>query len=282
MSFADLEAGAVRAPRRARGPDATRALVFQITTAVASYRRLLNSLGTPKDTPALRDQLQKTSHNILQLAKDAKEKLRRAAEADKSADTSADKRVADMKLAKDFATTMEEYGKLQNLAIQREMAYKPVVPQTSQPNYTTGGIEARDKIPEQHALLAESKRQEVLQLDNEIVFNEAIIEEREQAIQDIQQQIGEVHEAFKDLATLVHIQGVTIGKFYIALYISCVVPVLPKEIDTNIENSAAATKEAKTEIAKASKTQKSNSSLLCILLVIFGVVLLIVIIVLAT
>ncbi|EEE57642.1 hypothetical protein OsJ_08067 [Oryza sativa Japonica Group] len=246
MSFADLEAGAVRAPRRARGPDATRALVFQITTAVASYRRLLNSLGTPKDTPALRDQLQKTSHNILQLAKDAKEKLRRAAEADKNADTSADKRVADMKLAKDFATTMEEYGKLQNLAIQREMAYKPVVPQTSQPNYTTGGIEARDsgKIPEQHALLAESKRQEVLQLDNEIVFNEAIIEEREQAIQDIQQQI--------------------------------------EEIDTNIENSAAATKEAKTELAKASKTQKSNSSLLCILLVIFGVVLLIVIIVLAT
>lgn len=38
-----------------------------------------------------------------------------------------------MKLAKDFAMTMEEYGKLQNLAIQREMAYKPVVPQTSQP-----------------------------------------------------------------------------------------------------------------------------------------------------
>ncbi|KAF0935492.1 hypothetical protein E2562_034275 [Oryza meyeriana var. granulata] len=266
MSFADLEVGAVRAPRKSRGPDATRALVFQITTAVASYRRLLNSLGTPKDTPALRDQLQKTSHNILQLAKDAKEKLRRAAEADKSADTSADKRVADMKLAKDFATTMEEYRKLQNLAIQREMAYKPVVPQTSQPKYTRGDrSQESGKMPEQHALLAESKRQEVLQLDNEIVFNEAIIEEREQAIQDIQQQIGEVHEAFKDLATLVHMQGVTI-----------------EEIDTNIENSAAATKEAKTEIAKASKTQKSNSSLLCILLVIFGVVLLIVMIVLAT
>ena len=56
-------------------------------------------------------------------------------------------------------------------------------------------------------------RQEVLQLDNEIVFNEAIIEEREQAIQEIQQQIGEVHEVFKDLATLVHAQGIIIGKF---------------------------------------------------------------------
>jgi len=60
MSFADLEAGALRAPvgRKARGgPNDARGLVFQITTAVASYRRLLNSLGTPKDTPTLRDQL---------------------------------------------------------------------------------------------------------------------------------------------------------------------------------------------------------------------------------
>ena len=44
----------------------------------------------------------------------------------------ADKRVADMKLAKDFGATMEEFRKLQNLAIQREMAYKPVVPQNAQ------------------------------------------------------------------------------------------------------------------------------------------------------
>ncbi|XP_044951977.1 syntaxin-22-like [Hordeum vulgare subsp. vulgare] len=266
MSFADLESGALQAPRRGRGADATRALVFQITTAVSSYRRLLNSLGTPKDTPTLRDQLQKTSHKVLQLAKDAKEKLTSTAEADKSTGTSADKRVADMKLAKDFAATMEEFRKLQNLAIQREMAYKPVVTQSAQPSYTTNdGRSDSDKMPEQRALLAEPNRLEVLQLDNEIVFNEAIIEEREQAILDIQQQIGEVHEAFKDLATLVHAQGGVI-----------------EEIDTNIDNSAAATNEAKKEIGKASKTQKSNSSLLCLLMVIFGVVLLIVIIVLAS
>lgn len=54
-------------------------------------------------------------------------------------------------------------------------------------------------------------RQEVLLLDNEISFNEAIIEEREQGIQEIQQQIGEVNEIFKDLAVLVHEQGTMIG-----------------------------------------------------------------------
>ncbi|RWW13991.1 hypothetical protein BHE74_00052257 [Ensete ventricosum] len=55
-------------------------------------------------------------------------------------------------------------------------------------------------------------RQEVVLLDNEIVFNEAIIEEREQGIQEIQQQIGEVNEIFKDLAVLVHDQGAVIGE----------------------------------------------------------------------
>jgi len=49
-------------------------------------------------------------------------------------------------------------------------------------------------------------------LDNEISFNEAIIEEREQGIKEIQEQIGEVNEIFKDLAVLVHEQSPMIGK----------------------------------------------------------------------
>ena len=55
-------------------------------------------------------------------------------------------------------------------------------------------------------------RQEIVPLDNEITFNEAIIEERDQGIKEIQQQISEVNEIFKDLADLVHEQGAMIGK----------------------------------------------------------------------
>ena len=55
-------------------------------------------------------------------------------------------------------------------------------------------------------------RQEILLLGNEISFNEAIIDEREQGIRDIQDQIGQANEIFKDLAVLVHEQGVVIGK----------------------------------------------------------------------
>ena len=37
----------------------------------------------------------------------------------------------------------------------------------------------------------------MLRIDNELVFNEAIIEEREQAINEISGQIGEVHQIFQ-------------------------------------------------------------------------------------
>lgn len=58
----------------------------------------------------------------------------------------------------------------------------------------------------------EKFRQELVLLDNEIAFNESIIDEREQGIRDIQEQIGEANEIFKDLAVLVHDQGLLIGK----------------------------------------------------------------------
>jgi len=161
---------------------------------------------------------------------------------------------------------LKEFQKAQRLEAERETTYNPFVPQAVLPSsYTASELDlSTEKNSEQLALLVESRRQEVLLLDNEIVFNEAMIEEREQGIQEIQQQIGEVNEIFKDLAVLVHEQGAMID-----------------DIGSNIEGSHAATAQGTSQLVKAAKTQRSNSSLTCLLLVIFGIVLLIVIIVLA-
>ncbi|KAI9125194.1 hypothetical protein K1719_003810 [Acacia pycnantha] len=270
MSFQDIEAGRPFAPRRdlINGKqDPTQAVasgVFQINTAVSTFQRLVNTLGTPKDTPELREKLHKTRLHIGQLVKDTSAKLKQASEIDHG-EVNASKKIADAKLAKDFQAVLKEFQKAQRLAAERETAYTPFVPQAVLPSsYTASEIDASDKSQEQRALLVESRRQEVLMLDNEIVFNEAIIEEREQGIQEIQQQIGEVNEIFKDLAVLVHEQGTMID-----------------DIGSNVENSHAATAQAKSQLVKAAKTQRSNSSLTCLLLVIFGIVLLIVIIILA-
>nr|ARQ31701.1 vacuolar SNARE SYP22 [Petunia x hybrida] len=257
MSFQDLESGrSLGSARRGYGngkQDPTQAVasgIFQINTAVSTFQRLVNTLGTPKDTPELRDKLHKTRLHIGQLVKDTSAKLKQASEIDHRVEVSASKKITDAKLAKDFQAVLKEFQKAQRLAAERETAYTPFIPQAVLPSsYTDGELDTTsDKGPEQRALLVESRRQEVLLLDNEISFNEAIIEEREQGIQEVQQQIGEVNEIFKDLAVLVHEQGTMID-----------------DIGSNIENSHASTAQGRSQLAKAAKTQRSNSSLTCLL-----------------
>ncbi|XP_057773706.1 syntaxin-22-like isoform X2 [Salvia miltiorrhiza] len=272
MSFQDLEAGRGNGLRRGYvngKQDPTQAVasgIFQINTAVSSFQRLVNTLGTPKDTPELREKLRKTRLHIGQLVKDTSDKLKQASEIDHHVEVSASKKITDAKLAKDFQAVLKEFQKAQRLAAERETAYTPFISQAVLPSsYSASDVDIRaDKTPEQRSQLLESRRQEVVLLDNEIAFNEAIIEEREQGIEEIQQQIGEVNEIFKDLAVLVHEQGTMID-----------------DIGSHIEGAHAATGQGKSQLLKAAKMQKSNSSLTCLLLVIFGIVLLIVVIVLA-
>lgn len=266
MSFRDLEAGRPRPQLRQLPEDPSQAVasgIFQINTAVASFSRLVNSLGTPKDTLELRDKLRKARLHIGQLVKDTSAKLKQASESDQLLEVSAAKKIADAKLAKDFQWVLKEFQRAQRLAAERETTYAPFVPkEVLSSSYDAHDLDISSSgTPEQQALLLESKRQEVVILD-EIVFNEAIIEEREQGIQEIQQQISEVNEIFKDLAVLVHDQGAMID-----------------DISSNIERSHGSTTEANSQLLKASKSQKSSSSLTCLLLLIFGIILIIVIIV---
>ncbi|GJV76815.1 syntaxin-22-like protein [Tanacetum coccineum] len=242
---------------RVCGKDPTQAIasgIFQINTSVATFQRLVNSLGTPKDTPDLRDKLHKTRLHIGQLVKDTSDKLKQLSEIDHRTEVSASKKITDAKLAKDFQAVLNEFQKAQRLSVERETAYSPAIPQAihSSRNEASELDASSGTSPEQHALLVQSRRQslyrspkqEVLLLDNEVSFNEAIIEERDQGIQEIQNQIGEVNEVFKDLAVLVHEQGTMID-----------------DIGSSIENSNAATAQGKSHLVKASKTQKSNSSM---------------------
>ncbi|KAM3682733.1 hypothetical protein ACB098_12G095300 [Castanea mollissima] len=253
MSFQDLEAGRPLRQQRQRQQqllqDPSQALaagIFQINTAVSSFSRLVNSLGTPKDTLELRDKLRKSRLHIGQLVKDTSAKLKQASEADQHLEVSPAKKIADAKLAKDFQSVLKEFQKAQRLAAERETTYAPFVPKEILPSsYDAHELEiSSSRTSEQQVLLLESKRQDVVLWDNEIVFNEAIIEEREQGIKEIQHQISEVNEIFKDLAVLVHEQGVMID-----------------DISSNIESSHTATTEASSQLQKASKSQKSSSSL---------------------
>ncbi|KAI8546899.1 hypothetical protein RHMOL_Rhmol07G0155200 [Rhododendron molle] len=163
MSFQDLEAGRPMSSRRDPTLDASQAVasgIFQINTAVSTFQRLVNTLGTPKDTPDLREKLHKTRLHIGQVVKDTSAKLKQASETDHRTEVSASKKITDAKLAKDFQAVLKEFQKAQRLAAERETAYAPLVPQAVLPSsYTASEIAiSSDKSPEQRALLVEPRR----------------------------------------------------------------------------------------------------------------------------
>ncbi|CAN6464480.1 unnamed protein product [Victoria cruziana] len=266
MSFEDLERERQSGRRRDVGEASQNASqgvaagIFQINTAVSSFKRLVDAIGTSRDTPDHRQKLHNTRQRIGQLVKDASAKLKALTEDDHRLDASASKKIEHAKLARDFQTVLKDYQKVQQLAAERETAYKPSLPPSA--SASSSGFDELNTtsldLTAEKQLWRDQKRQEILLLDNEVAFNEAIIDEREQGIKDIEEQIGQVNDIFKDLAVLVHEQGVIID-----------------DIDSNIESSYSATVQAKTQVVKAAKSVKSRSSWSCWLLVVFIVVIIV-------
>ncbi|KAI9084047.1 hypothetical protein K1719_034043 [Acacia pycnantha] len=263
MSFQDLQGAKRPASRTQSPPQAVAAGIFQINTGVATFRRLVDAIGTVKDTVGHRHKLHETRQRILQLVKDTSAKLKALSESDLAADADADsgKKIEDAKLARDFQTTLQEFQRVQQLASERESTYLPAAPASSLPASSGSVGESTDIGQESQPLIREQKRQEILLLDSDIAFNEAMIEERELGIKEVEVQIGQVNEIFKDLAVLVHEQGVVID-----------------DIQSNIDASAGSTTQATTQLAKASKNMKSKSSWCWWVLIILVIVVVVVLI----
>ncbi|KAL9164236.1 hypothetical protein ABFS82_06G092200 [Erythranthe guttata] len=237
MSFQDLESG--RRPmciHQIDHRDPSRPVaagVFKINTAVSAYKRLVSTIGTPKDTPELRRKLRKTRLEIGQTVNETSAALDLLRETDKSPRVDARKKIGHAKLTKDYEAVLKEFEKAQVLEAERDTnfaAHPPLVTNiTLQPGNTAGetGIKISLNGNSTSLFIDSNRSQAVIQLENEINLNEAIIEEREEGIREVQQQIDEVNEIFRDLALLVREQGALID-----------------DVSLNIERSDAATTKA--------------------------------------
>jgi syntaxin 7 len=127
-----------------------------------------------------------------------------------------------------------EFQGAQKLAQSREKSFTTSVVQSFPLPPPT--IANRLENKEEEAALLQQTHQVLLQVENEALYNEAVTEEREQGIQEIQHQIGEVSEIFKDLAQIVANQGYMIDS-----------------IESHIESSQSATIQANLHLTKAAK-----------------------------
>ncbi|KAF6143594.1 hypothetical protein GIB67_012393 [Kingdonia uniflora] len=246
MNFEDLQNEGNSSLRRNQSQTPSQAVasgIFQINTAVAGFRRLVDAVGTSKDTSQHRQKLHSMRQRIGQLVKETSVKLKALSDSARVTGVNPNKKIEDAKLARDFQATLQDFQKVQQLAAERESAYAPISHSPLPTSSNSDEQQGLDPDQERRFFLGKQMRQEVLLLGNEIVYNEAIIEEREQGIKDIQEEIGQSNEIFRDLAVLVHGQGVVID-----------------DISSNMESSYTATTQAKTQLSKADKSVKSRSS----------------------
>eukprot|EP00192_Tetraselmis_astigmatica_P021131 CAMPEP_0117681430 /NCGR_PEP_ID=MMETSP0804-20121206/18979_1 /TAXON_ID=1074897 /ORGANISM="Tetraselmis astigmatica, Strain CCMP880" /LENGTH=276 /DNA_ID=CAMNT_0005491189 /DNA_START=280 /DNA_END=1106 /DNA_ORIENTATION=- len=222
--------------------------VFQMSTSLTNLRRVVDMLGGPKDTVELRTRASEVKEKIAHLAKGVTASLHKLQSREAASSIPGDPKVAVAKLASDFEGILKEFQRVQKLLADRGTRSRPKDSHSSAyaPQEASSASVSLEQQEEQALIAREQNKQEMLQLDNMIDYNQALIEERDEGIAEIQQQIGEVNEMFQDLAVLVNDQGAQL-----------------LDIESNVFTTAQHTADARDQLIKAQRSQKRSRRCWC-------------------
>ena len=202
--------------------------------------KLTDNLGTKKDTKSTRKNLHDLIESNTQVIKTVNDSLKSHTKIAKKCG----RKIEHQKVMKDLQNIAAEFQKVQITA--REKMRQCIVVEKVQILEDENVIEnANESSP-----LLDLKSLE--ELDNEILFNETIIEEREHEIIHISEGIQELNGIFMDLARIVGDQGGMIDN-----------------IEQNVENGLMNVQGANNELTKAQNHQKRSRKLLCYILLFF-------------
>ncbi|KAJ6479277.1 t-SNARE [Mycena vitilis] len=207
MSFQDIEAGL--APRslspQSREESAFLELqsslslqVFKINSNVQGIRRLVQQLGTAKDSAALRKSLHDLTETTRAMAKRGSDDLKQLAVLQMGLPK---QKTAMQKTSNDLETALVEFQRAQQSSVERQRTVVEGVRMAVDDN--------TDPPPEYEAASVQHQAQ-ILQEQlspHELAYQESLIQEREQEIREIETGIHELAEIFQDLGTLVNQQG---------------------------------------------------------------------------
>ncbi|KAF9046380.1 t-SNARE [Panaeolus papilionaceus] len=270
MSFQDIEAGRAHPARTAtltasqsREDNSFQSLqsslslqVFKMNANVQGILKLVDQLGTPKDSAPLRKSLHDLTESTRAMAKRASEDLKQLSTLQASLPQH---KTAFQKTSHDLQISLVAFQRAQQVSAERQrtvvqgvkLAVDDEQRHPTQPN---------DPEPS----LQEQRQAQILQerlSPHELAYQESLIQEREAEIREIESGIHELSEIFHDLGTLVNQQGSMIDN--IELNISSI------ETDTG-----AAVRELGTAAEYQRQAGKRAACLMLILAVVVAIVLL--------
>jgi len=238
-----------------------------LTSLFGTISQLYQSVGGKQDGPKLRNQLKANIDTAVQLVRNTQNTIKRLASLCNNSRAGKEKRQRVDKLSQDFDKFNEKLKELVRMATDKKDS-TPLPPERSSHNsdqlYSRSPISEEDRQQEENKSLLEAQRQDQLvQIDDELDFQDAIIQERNEQIRAVQGQMVQVNDIFQYLAGLVEEQGEHIDN-----------------IQTNIELASQHVVAAGKELKGADKSQQSSRKKLCFLAIFVTIIIAVVVVVL--
>jgi len=224
--------------------------IQKILQNVSSMQRMITQIGTPQDNQQLQNQLHQIQHYTGQLAKDTSKQLKElnGYQPEQALDPRQWKLQRE-RLQADFTKALDNFQRAQRSAAQKEKdAIKKYKKHGLQP--PDGGNNLIDIEGGQ------SKTQVMLEEEQNLEY----LHERERAVTQLEADIGDVNQIFKDLAAMVHDQGEIVDS-----------------IEANVETASIGVNEGAEQLRQAERYQnKARRKKLC--LAITGLIILAIVI----
>lgn len=225
--------------------------IQKIQQNVSSMQRMITQIGSPQDNTQLQNQLHQIQHYTQQLAKDSSKQLQELN--NYGSQEAADPRQWKLqreRLQADFTRALDNFQRAQRSAAQKE---KDAIKKFK----TAGGQNsAETDLIDIEGGGAASRAQMMMQEEQNLEH----LVERERAVTQLEADIMDVNQIFKDLAAMVHDQG-----------------ELVDSIEANVETSSIRVSEGTEQLRQAERYQNKSRKKKMILAGI-GVIVLVIII----
>uniref|UniRef100_A0A8I3W441 Syntaxin-7 n=1 Tax=Callithrix jacchus TaxID=9483 RepID=A0A8I3W441_CALJA len=217
--------------------------IQKITQCSVEIQRTLNQLGTPQDSPELRQQLQQKQQYTNQLAKETDKYIKEFGSLPTTPSEQRQRKIQKDRLVAEFTTSLTNFQKVQRQAAEREKEFVARVRASSR---VSGGF-PEDSSKERNLVSWESQTQPQVQVQDEEITEDdlRLIHERESSIRQLEADIMDINEIFKDLGMMIHEQGDVIDS-----------------IEANVENAEVHVQQANQQLSRAADYQRWSFAVL--------------------
>ncbi|XP_069743138.1 syntaxin-7-like [Narcine bancroftii] len=213
-------------------------------------QRILNQLEKPQDNIELQHQLQQKKQLVNHLAKETEKYIK---EFGSLAGTSEQrqKKLQKDRMVADFTAALTNFQRIQREVAEKE---KEFVARVRAGSHLSTGLPDGQKGEIIFSL--ESPNQFQDQIEDGITEEDLeLIKERENAIKQLESDILDINEIFKDLGMMIHEQG-----------------DLVDSIEANVETGEVHVQQANQQLSRAAEYQRKSRKKICILIIILVIV----------